>query len=544
MAARTIPAEPKGRMAGAYPEDDASLMARVAEARDAEAFAELLRRHKAAAFNLARYLTRNRDEAEEVLQDAFLRVWRHSRDFNAEGCARNWLLKIVARETFRQRTRKRSNEEKKVRAQNRGGSRTADAPDQSAERDELLGALRVHLQDLPEEERRAVALYYGAGCTQEEIGKALDCSQNKISYILNQALGKLRARLTEAGYAAALPLLAQDGLQNAICGGSEAPAGVAKAVLRSLKAGVESAEHSRRAAAATSGSGVRVFVVVALVLATAGAWWGLQEGPAAPITPAAQSAPTGTFEPDAKSVSSGVEILYEDAFDGENLDPFWETIEPPAQDGYFRCWVMHGGLVLFAGAQNVRTDLLESAPNNPSGNYRVFPEVSLSSKPVALNGSAILYQLISKKVIWHGAYELRIDVLDEAGNVLGGHVQLRDSEDGKEPAIHRHLGPTRSAGPGYTDQDASFEPASDTVGILIDPAGRIGEVDSEGGRFFYEGAPRASPKIRLRLTVKIRGAEGHAMWVIGQARVTRVRGWNDPQALRALGRMPWSSEKK
>lgn len=253
MAGRSSAAEQKGRMASAYTDDDASLMSRVAEARDAEAFAEFLHRHQAAAFNLACYLTRNRDEAEEVLQEAFLRVWRHSGDFNSEGCARNWMLKIVAHETFRVRNRKRSNEEKKVRAQNRGPLQAADAPDQSAERDELLGALRIYLQDLCEEERRAVALYYGAGCTQEEIGKALDCSQNKISYILNQALGKLRTRLTEAGYAAALPLLAQEGLQSAICGGGEAPVGVANAVLRSLKA--DAAEHSRRAAAAKAGWG-------------------------------------------------------------------------------------------------------------------------------------------------------------------------------------------------------------------------------------------------------------------------------------------------
>lgn len=127
MAARTITAEPRRAMPDAFADcDDGKLMARVAGARDELAFAEILRRHQAAAFNLACYLTRNRDEAEEVLQDAFLKVWRHAGDFRAEGNARNWLLKIVARETFRRRERIRSNEEKKVRALNRGPVRSAE----------------------------------------------------------------------------------------------------------------------------------------------------------------------------------------------------------------------------------------------------------------------------------------------------------------------------------------------------------------------------------------------------------------------------------
>lgn len=183
-------------------------------------------------------------------------------------------------------------------------------------------------------------------------------------------------------------------------------------------------------------------------------------------------------------------------------------------------------------------------PNNPSGNLRVFPEVSLTTKAVALNGAAIFYQLTCKALKMNRGYELHIDVLDGEGRVLGGNLQLRDSEKSKEPAFFRQLGGTESAGSNVANRGSAYASASDGVGILVDPAGRIGEVDSEGRLFFYEGTPRAASEIRLRLTAKVRGKEAYAMWIIGQARVTRVRGWNDPQVLRALGRRPWPSEGK
>lgn len=533
MAVRTNTAEPKRAMPDALADcDDGKLMARVAEARDEQAFAEVLRRHQSAAFNLACYLTRSRDEAEEVLQDAFLKVWRHAEDFRAEGNARNWLLKIVARETFRRRERIRSNEEKKVRAQNRGPVRTADAPDQGAERDELLGALRIHLQDLPEDERRAVALYYGANCTQEEIGAALDCSQNKISYLLTHALDKLRNSLTQAGYAAALPLLAEDGLRNAICGGGDAPASVAAAVLRSLKAGA--AEHSRRVIAAKGGLGAGAYVGAALALAAAGAWWALSGSPAAPAMPEASRPPEAAPGPPAASVPPAVEVIYEDEFDGTAIDPFWASIEPPAREGYYRCGLDSGWLLVFTGTPEARTDMSAFGANRAYDDFHVFPELVLTTKPVPLDGAALLYRLTEKEMRWNKGYELRIELLGEDGQVLGGNAQVRASEKEKEPVLSRYLNGTPSQGPAVVKKGTPLASAADAVALLVDPSGRIYEVDREGGLFAYAGTPRPAVEVRLRLTLKIRGSKAYAMWLIGRVCVARVRGWNDPRVLREL----------
>lgn len=178
---------------------DAELMARIGRYRDADAFAEILRRHQATASRMAFGLTHNRDESDEVLQEAFLKIWRHADKFRMDGCVRNWILKIVVNEAFRRRIRNRIYAEKRERARVKGTVSGSETLKSSIECSELLGALRNRLEELPSEQRRVLALYYDAGRTQMEISEALGCSQNKISYILSKAVIRLRANLAEAG---------------------------------------------------------------------------------------------------------------------------------------------------------------------------------------------------------------------------------------------------------------------------------------------------------------------------------------------------------
>lgn len=538
MAVRTITAEPMRAMADALADcDDGKLMARVAESHDAEAFGEFLRRHQSAAFNLACYLTRNRDEAEEVLQDAFLKVWRHADDFRDEGNARNWLLKIVARETFRQRERNRSNEEKKVRAQHRGPARTADAPDQGAEHEELLGALRIHLQDLPEDERRAVALYYGAGCTQEEIGEALACSQNRISHLLNQALGKLRTRLTQAGYAAALPLLAEDGLRNALCGGAEAPASVAAAVLRSLKTGV--AEHSRRAAAAKGGLGAGAYVAAALALAGAGAWWALGNPAAAPSAPGQQGTPATvqkTPAPLPEPARGGVEVVYEDEFAGTAIDGFWEKTTPAPRRGYSTVDLDNEKLALFTGTKEAFREMPEGTGRKSD---KVFPEVSIATKAIPLNGQALLFQTEGRGMNNNAGYELYLELLDGEGRLLGGNCQSRRTTADPVPLFHRFVVPSADS---ISRAQVPVEIGRESLGLLVDAEGEINEIATDGSLIPYGRHGQGPKSVRFQLRAKTVGEKSYMIWAFDRCRVLRISDLTDPKRLVEAADSPWESK--
>jgi RNA polymerase sigma-70 factor (ECF subfamily) len=66
------------------------------EARDVQAFAALYDRHSRAAYSLAYRMMGERQAAEDLVQDAFLKVWRAAGSYRAErGSVRTWLLSIV-----------------------------------------------------------------------------------------------------------------------------------------------------------------------------------------------------------------------------------------------------------------------------------------------------------------------------------------------------------------------------------------------------------------------------------------------------------------
>ena len=66
------------------------------EASDAEAFATLYDRHSRAAFSLAYRMMGERQAAEDLAQDVFLKVWRSASSYRAErGSVRTWILSIV-----------------------------------------------------------------------------------------------------------------------------------------------------------------------------------------------------------------------------------------------------------------------------------------------------------------------------------------------------------------------------------------------------------------------------------------------------------------
>ena len=127
-------------------------------------------------------------EAQEVLQDTFIRLWRRAKDFDAErSSAAAWLL-LFARGLALDRLRARSRHQAKLaafesevavhEAGHSSGGRVGLPPD------ELEGACRDALNKLPTEQGRALELAFFRGWTHEEIASAQ-----------GEALGTVKARI-------------------------------------------------------------------------------------------------------------------------------------------------------------------------------------------------------------------------------------------------------------------------------------------------------------------------------------------------------------
>lgn len=278
------------RPAAAAAPTDIELLDAIARRRDRDAFSEIYARYEKPAFSLALFLTRNKDLAEEAVQEGFLAVWRSANTFRSDGSPRSWVLRIVAMKSLQILRRRRRNEAKIERAQQEAAPMDADPLAANAERGEMLASLRRHLERLPDLERELIALYYGGDLSQAQIAEQLEMPERTVSFRIQKALEQLRTRLAGAGFDAALPVFGAKAGQELLRGalldaGPNVPAGLSASVASRLAAKAAKVSHvsraSARAAAGSSSTGTYVAAAVLLAAGAAAFAW-MQSEPDAP----------------------------------------------------------------------------------------------------------------------------------------------------------------------------------------------------------------------------------------------------------------------
>ena len=94
------------RLPSTIAREDEHLLVAAAKRGDMHAFEELVSRYEAKIFRLAMNITRNREDAEDAMQDAFLKSYAHLKDFQGDSRFYTWLVRIAANEAL-MRLRKR-----------------------------------------------------------------------------------------------------------------------------------------------------------------------------------------------------------------------------------------------------------------------------------------------------------------------------------------------------------------------------------------------------------------------------------------------------
>jgi RNA polymerase sigma-70 factor (ECF subfamily) len=183
--------------------EDAQAVARARDG-DSEAFRGLVERHSRALFHLAYRITGNEAEAEDVVQETFVRAWRALDRFEARAQVGSWLHRIAANAAL-----------DVVRARRRHGERTVGRPaGQDEERDpletvasdlpsperlvagtEISRRLRAAMAQLTASERTAFVLRHFEDQPIEEIGRALGLQGNAAKQTVFRAVRKLRRAL-------------------------------------------------------------------------------------------------------------------------------------------------------------------------------------------------------------------------------------------------------------------------------------------------------------------------------------------------------------
>ena len=90
--------------------DDEHLLVAAAKQGDADAFEELVTRYEAKIFRLTMNITRNREDAEDAMQEAFLKSYAHLKDFQGDSRFYTWLVRIAANEALMRLRKRRPNQ--------------------------------------------------------------------------------------------------------------------------------------------------------------------------------------------------------------------------------------------------------------------------------------------------------------------------------------------------------------------------------------------------------------------------------------------------
>lgn len=168
---------------------------------DAGAFSVVYDRHADVAFSLAYRICGNRNKAEDVVQEAFLSVWRGGGRYDrARGSVRTWILGIVHNRSIDALRRAWVHDRR--RASDEGIEERFEAPDKTdtevVRRDDAR-RVRVALEVLPRDQLRVVELAYFGGFTHTEIAEMLSAPVGTIKGRMRLGLAKLRLALEEQG---------------------------------------------------------------------------------------------------------------------------------------------------------------------------------------------------------------------------------------------------------------------------------------------------------------------------------------------------------
>jgi RNA polymerase sigma-70 factor (ECF subfamily) len=178
----------------------------IARARRGEeaAFAELLRRYRAPVFNLCLRMLKNRDDAEDVAQDVFIKVFAMLERYDERYAFRSWLFKIAANQCI---DFIRKNRVKLLRLDEpvhyRGEEIERQLPDEAPRPDETLNTrevgsvLREITDELPPHYRAMIVLRHQEQLSYEEIAQMMDLPLGTVKARIHRARAMMKEKLTK-----------------------------------------------------------------------------------------------------------------------------------------------------------------------------------------------------------------------------------------------------------------------------------------------------------------------------------------------------------
>ena len=178
---------------------------RRAKQGDAQAFEVLVTLYEQKVYSLAYHYVGNEQDALDISQEVFLRVYRFLPQFNEDSRFSTWLYRVasnVCKDTLRKKSNKN---EISLSQENEEGEYSYDLPDlrynpeSALEQQELRLEIRESLQELSPDHREILVMRDVMGLPYEDIARSLELEEGTVKSRISRARDKLRVKLLEKG---------------------------------------------------------------------------------------------------------------------------------------------------------------------------------------------------------------------------------------------------------------------------------------------------------------------------------------------------------
>ena len=182
--------------------EDEHLLVSAAKGGDVSAFEELVNRYERKIFRLTMNITRNREDAEDAMQDAFMKAYSHLDRFQEESRFYTWLVRIAANEALMRLRKRRPNQvslDEPIESEDNFIPQQIEdwgpSPEQRFAQTEMRDILRNVIEELTPDFRVVFVLRDVEGLSTEDTAEAVGISEAAVKSRLLRARLKLRQKL-------------------------------------------------------------------------------------------------------------------------------------------------------------------------------------------------------------------------------------------------------------------------------------------------------------------------------------------------------------
>ena len=172
-----------------------------AQQGDTGAFSDLVEAHQHFAYNVALRAVNNSQDAEDIVQEAFVRAWKSLSRFRQDARFKTWIYRIVMNLCYNHLPRLKDaplllNEELAI--QSKSGNGQDVNPVSRLETKEMLEVIQSHIRDLPNQYQIMLLLRFQENCSYGEISEIMDLPLGTVKTGIHRARKRLKAAIRQS----------------------------------------------------------------------------------------------------------------------------------------------------------------------------------------------------------------------------------------------------------------------------------------------------------------------------------------------------------